>query len=515
MGSLADLPELVGFFSYSREDDVDSHGALSALRTRIQGELRGQLGRTAKAFRLWQDKEAIPSGTMWESEIKNAVWQAAFFIPIITPTVVASPYCRFEIESFLAREAALGRDDLVFPILYIEIPALEDAARRQNDPVLSLIARRQYVDWSEFRYLDVNSTEVRRAVGRFCADIRNALQRPWVSPEERWQQQEAAARELAEAEEQRREAEARRRTEDEAKQRKAEEDRQQREADAERQRLAAREAKANQEEVRRQHQTELEQQRAQVERRKADEQRLREEAEAKRRAEADERRRLARSQAPFWWPPSRPMLAAGSLLGVALLGAIGVWLTESSTSAPVATAAPPQATPAPAVPAPSHPAPPPAPASVAPTPAPTPTAPVTPAPVTPPPAALIPIPGLRVAFGDTIDKVRAVYNITGDTKTDCSGSSPCFMLEVPAEGLTFFFNHDSKILYEIRADAPYAGNIAGARIGDAIHDVVTRFGQPTLHTSKNDYTFVVGRLVVYCRVDDAGNVVTIFGFGQK
>ena len=135
MSSLADLPELVGFFSYSREDDADSHGALSALRSRIQGELRGQLGRTAKTFRLWQDKEAIPSGTLWETEIKNAVAQSVFFIPIITPTVVASPYCRFELESFLAREAALGRSDLVFPILYIDVPALEDsrsAAKRSG-----------------------------------------------------------------------------------------------------------------------------------------------------------------------------------------------------------------------------------------------------------------------------------------------------------------------------------------------------------------------------------------------
>src|ERR1700730_18481754 len=125
MSSLTDLPKLVGFFTYSREYEHDSHGALSALRTRIQGELRGQLGRTAKTFRLWQDKEAIPSGTLWETEIRNAVAHAVFFIPIITPTVVASPYCRFELESFLEREAALGRDDLVFPVLYIDVPALQ------------------------------------------------------------------------------------------------------------------------------------------------------------------------------------------------------------------------------------------------------------------------------------------------------------------------------------------------------------------------------------------------------
>src|SRR6516165_9072735 len=116
MACLADLPELVGFFSYSREDDEDSQGRLSALRTLIQGELRGQLGRTTKTFRLWQDKEAIPSGTLWENEIKKAVGQSVFFIPIITPTVVRSPYCKIELDSFLAREATLGRSDLVLPV---------------------------------------------------------------------------------------------------------------------------------------------------------------------------------------------------------------------------------------------------------------------------------------------------------------------------------------------------------------------------------------------------------------
>jgi hypothetical protein len=40
MPLLSDSAELVGFFSYSREDDEDSNGALSALRDRIQRELR-------------------------------------------------------------------------------------------------------------------------------------------------------------------------------------------------------------------------------------------------------------------------------------------------------------------------------------------------------------------------------------------------------------------------------------------------------------------------------------------
>jgi hypothetical protein len=185
MPSLADRPELIGFFSYSRDDDDDSNGALSALRERIQRELRGQLGRSMKTFRLWQDKEAIAPGKLWEEEIKSSVGQAVFFIPIITPTVVRSPNCRFELEAFLAREAELGRSDLVFPILYIRVPELEDSARNKDDPVLSIIAKRQYLDWREFRHRDIQSPDVKEAIEKFCGNICAALSQSLIPSDER------------------------------------------------------------------------------------------------------------------------------------------------------------------------------------------------------------------------------------------------------------------------------------------------------------------------------------------
>jgi formylglycine-generating enzyme required for sulfatase activity len=359
MSSLADLPELIGFFSYSREDDEDSHGALSALRERIQRELRGQLGRSMKTFRLWQDKEAIPSGTLWETEIKNGVAQSVFFIPIITPTVVRSPYCRFELEAFLAREAALGRSDLVFPILYIKVPELEDGARRKDDPVLSIIAKRQYLDWREFRHRDVHSTDVKEAVERFCAHICEALDRSWLSPDERKVQEEATARQSAETE--------RKRQDDEAERR---------EVDA-RQKAAEVQARERAEGERRQREAAAEQKRAEAQRQRAEDERLRKEAHATRRAEEEERRRLRRSEARPLWPPSRPALMAGSLIGLAVLGAIGVWLVFVGPT-PVPAPAP--------APVAQAPAPPPAPAPIAhapvTTPAPAPTTPV-PVPVAP------------------------------------------------------------------------------------------------------------------------------------
>jgi hypothetical protein len=182
MNSLADLPELVGFFSYSRDDDEGSQGSLSALRDAIQRELGAQLGRNRQNFRLWQDRAAIAPGRLWESEIKEAIAQSAFFIPMITPRVILSPHCRFEFESFLAREKALGRSDLVFPMLYVSVPALENESEWRNHPVLSIVGARQWVDWRKFRHSDINATAVREAIEAFCSQIAKALRAPMPLP---------------------------------------------------------------------------------------------------------------------------------------------------------------------------------------------------------------------------------------------------------------------------------------------------------------------------------------------
>jgi TIR domain len=183
MSSLAELPEVVGFFSYSREDDEDFGGMLSGLRDAIQRELRAQLGRSKTTFRLWQDKEAIAPGTLWETEIRNAAAQAVFFIPIVTPRMVNSKYCQFEFDTFLARERALGRSDLIFPILYVPVQGLQNEGQWRNNAVLSFVAERQYVDWQKFRYSDFSNPNLREAVGSFARGIVETLYKPL--PEQR------------------------------------------------------------------------------------------------------------------------------------------------------------------------------------------------------------------------------------------------------------------------------------------------------------------------------------------
>ena len=215
---------LSGFFSYSREDDEDFNEVLSKFRTAIQSELAAQLGRKRDNFSLWQDKFAIPHGALWQKTIAQAINQSAFFIPIITPRVVASPHCAFEFELFLAREQELGRDDLVFPILYIRVRELDDGTWQQN-PVLKIVKDRQYLDWRDYRTRKPSDQDVQDKIIEFCGNIANALLKPWESMEEQRQRQEEAER-IAEQQQHRKTAEI-------AAARLAEEERQRREAEAE------------------------------------------------------------------------------------------------------------------------------------------------------------------------------------------------------------------------------------------------------------------------------------------
>ena len=182
MSSLADLSYLVGFFTYSREDDEGSNRALSGLREAIQNELSAQLGRTHKDFRIWQDKSAISLGTLWEKQISQGVSESVFFIPIITPRALRSQHCAYEFQAFLARESELGRDDLVFPILYIPVPALEDEKLWRDEPILKIVATRQYLDWRELRHHDPRSLEVQQKLEWYCRGITNALHKTWIPP---------------------------------------------------------------------------------------------------------------------------------------------------------------------------------------------------------------------------------------------------------------------------------------------------------------------------------------------
>jgi kumamolisin len=121
---------------------------------------------------------------------------------------------------------------------------------------------------------------------------------------------------------------------------------------------------------------------------------------------------------------------------------------------------------------------------------------------------------LKVMFGDTEDKVRSEYPVVGQPSNGCGSADPCVTLAAPAAGLTFFFNFNTKQLYEIRADAPFSGNIDSLHIGDGLNDVIARLGQPIVQpfdfAGAQAYIFNSGNGPVRCDFSSSQKCQTIF-----
>jgi parallel beta-helix repeat protein len=78
------------------------------------------------------------------------------------------------LQQFLAYERQLGRDDLVIPLYYQTVPALEDARRQpdaSDDPLIQALAPRQPLDWRTLRQHAEAASPVRAALDKLAARI--------------------------------------------------------------------------------------------------------------------------------------------------------------------------------------------------------------------------------------------------------------------------------------------------------------------------------------------------------
>jgi len=146
--------EFHAFLSYAQVDDEYSSGAISQLRTLIEKEGRRVTGQ--KQFTIFRDKEHLVPGDPFEDTIAEAIQHAHILIPIITPTYFESEPCLLELERFIQKENALGRQDLVIPIYFVEANDMlrtEYAMKGRPENVqraARIFKQRQYVDFRPF-----------------------------------------------------------------------------------------------------------------------------------------------------------------------------------------------------------------------------------------------------------------------------------------------------------------------------------------------------------------------------
>jgi formylglycine-generating enzyme required for sulfatase activity/uncharacterized protein YbaR (Trm112 family) len=167
------------FLSYTRRDDEYERGALSALRERLEAALHFASGEPIDIF---QDVEHIKLGQGIRQRIEESLDEAMVFVPIITPSYLNSRWCRDELERFLKREQQLGRSDLILPIYYQRVPALErarqgpQAASTATDVLVREMAPRLSVDWRDLRSKGLESQEVRNELERIAERIIELLE---------------------------------------------------------------------------------------------------------------------------------------------------------------------------------------------------------------------------------------------------------------------------------------------------------------------------------------------------
>ncbi|MGW4944491.1 TIR domain-containing protein [Actinoplanes sp. NPDC004185] len=167
------MPSIEGaaaFWSYSHLDDESDDGNILRLASLISNEFSLITGSDLEIF---VDRTSIKWGQEWRRRIDEALAATTLFIPILTPRYFAREECRREAIQFHGAARSLGTEELLLPILYLPVPGLEES---NEDEVVSLLSRYQYIDWTDHRLSEHSSGQHRRAVNEVARHLAAASQ---------------------------------------------------------------------------------------------------------------------------------------------------------------------------------------------------------------------------------------------------------------------------------------------------------------------------------------------------
>jgi len=120
-----------------------------------------------------------------------------------------------------------------------------------------------------------------------------------------------------------------------------------------------------------------------------------------------------------------------------------------------------------------------------------------------------------VKLGDTIEKVKAVYHTAAEPEAaNIPGRLAVKLLQIPEKGTWLFFDED-EIIYAIRLERPFPGQVAGVKIGDSADSVLHTLGSPQKRLPMPGLHDALiyqpdSRFSTNIRFDHAGTVETIY-----
>lgn len=153
------------FWSYRRVDDEHDAGRISRFAAGVRDEFETITG---ERLVLFLDRDSLGWGDKWNERIANAVNDATFFIPVLTPRYFLSGKCREEFRAFVAKARQLGATERILGLVYIEVP---DLTPDSTDELKRWTAAYQHRSVTHLRWVEPDSLEFLRAANEVAAEL--------------------------------------------------------------------------------------------------------------------------------------------------------------------------------------------------------------------------------------------------------------------------------------------------------------------------------------------------------
>lgn len=157
--SIDPMTTIDGFWSYVHADDDAESGRVAQLARDVVAQFEMLTG---ESISLFLDRDRLQWGDDWRPKVDASLSSIAFFVPVITPRYFMSKECRRELNYFARQAQRLGIEELVLPVLWIDVAGLHED--EPADELLALVKRFQWSDWTALRFSDLGSGEYRKAV---------------------------------------------------------------------------------------------------------------------------------------------------------------------------------------------------------------------------------------------------------------------------------------------------------------------------------------------------------------
>lgn len=168
-------PRFRGFFSYAHLDAEVDPDLVEALTIRLEKRVTAKLLNAR--FEIWRDINALRAGARWDRSIEEAVRTSDTLIILMTPSWIASDYCRMEYIIFEEVEAARGDGEYIVPILVRTVEDYEHHLLPEQRPVYERVRERQYFEVLAVNFLTLNDRERNKAIDRIADDIVGVIER--------------------------------------------------------------------------------------------------------------------------------------------------------------------------------------------------------------------------------------------------------------------------------------------------------------------------------------------------